>query len=88
MSFQAMILGHCSPKKLKIMPPGFEEIGKKIVEECRGLPIALPTIESEKDLTYWEMAATRLHSFKTPSIIEEDLKYAVIERSYSQMICS
>ncbi|KAK6782552.1 hypothetical protein RDI58_020348 [Solanum bulbocastanum] len=49
-------------ENLKV-PPGFEEIGKKIVEECRGLPIALPTIESalyKKDLTYWDTAATLL----------------------------
>nr|BAD16724.1 CC-NB-LRR protein [Solanum tuberosum] len=71
------------------VPPGFEEIGKKIVEECRGLPIALSTIGSalyKKDLTYWETAATRLHSSKTASIKEDDLNSVIrkcIELSYS-----
>ncbi|KAH0642487.1 hypothetical protein KY290_034072 [Solanum tuberosum] len=71
------------------VPPGFEEIGKKIVEECRGLPIALSTIGSalyKKDLTYWETAATRLQSSKTASIKEDDLNSVIrkcIELSYS-----
>ncbi|KAK4730227.1 hypothetical protein R3W88_023215 [Solanum pinnatisectum] len=57
-------------ENLKV-PPGFEEIGKKIVEECRGLPIALPTIESalyKKDLTYWETAATRFDQQQPKSV--------------------
>ncbi|KAG5591763.1 hypothetical protein H5410_042277 [Solanum commersonii] len=73
---------------LKVQP-GFEEIGKKIVEECRGLPIALSTIGSalyKKDLTYWETATTRLHSSKTASIKQDDLNSVIrkcIELSYS-----
>lgn len=69
-------------KKLEIFwsyQPDFIEIGKKIVEECKGLPIALSTVGSalrNKDLSYWETAARHLQSSQTPSIIEDPLKYA------------
>ncbi|KAK4364987.1 hypothetical protein RND71_016345 [Anisodus tanguticus] len=48
-----------------VKQPDFIDIGKKIVEECAGLPIALSTVGSalrNKDLGSWRSAATRINT--------------------------
>ncbi|KAH0649350.1 hypothetical protein KY285_034598 [Solanum tuberosum] len=75
----------------KVKQAGFEEIGKKIVEECKGLPIALSTVGSalrNKELTYWETATTCLQSSNAASIQEDDLNSVIrkcIELSYDYL---
>ncbi|MCD7455378.1 hypothetical protein HAX54_027994 [Datura stramonium] len=67
----------------------FIEIGKKIIEECSELPIALSMIESalrNKDLSYWQSAATCIKRSKNSSIQEDGLNSVVrrcIELSYN-----
>ncbi|XP_059275115.1 probable disease resistance protein At4g27220 [Lycium ferocissimum] len=63
---------------------GFIEIGKKIVKECAGLPIALSTVGSalrNKDLGSWQSAATRLERSKAPSIDQDDDLSSVVSES-------
>ncbi|XP_054817566.1 disease resistance protein At4g27190-like [Prosopis cineraria] len=68
----------------------FDGIGKKIAEECKGLPIAIVTLGSMlkgKSLQVWESTLRRLRN-PTSSDIEKDLEkglYAVLEISYDNL---
>ncbi|XP_028782184.1 putative disease resistance protein At5g05400 [Neltuma alba] len=67
----------------------FDSIGRQIVDECKGLPIAIVTVGSTlkgKSIQAWKSTLRRLQR-PLPLDIEDDLKtpYACVELSYDNL---
>ncbi|XP_028787994.1 disease resistance protein At4g27190-like [Neltuma alba] len=67
----------------------FDSIGRKIVDECKGLPIAIVTVGStlkEKSIHTWRSTVERLRH-PPPLDIEDDLKtpYVTLKVSYDNL---